>query len=456
MEPYLLVKVFLSRHLTPSRLFVLSFAGLICLGTMALWLPFSAGGAPLGLVDALFTSATSVCVTGLTTIDIGRDLSVTGQLITLSLFQVGGLGIITFSVLLFSLMGRDTSFRGREITQSAFMITPGRDFYLIVKRVVQYTLIIEGLGTALLFFRFLADYPAGRAIYYALYHAVSAFNNCGLSLFRDNMTRYQGDIVVNVTIMALVVTGGIGFIVLHELTEKFRGRRKKLSLHSKIVLITTAALILLGAVCIFFMERHNVLVGASLKDSLLISFFHSVSARTAGFNTVDISMLTNSTILILLFLMFVGASPGSTGGGIKTTSFAILCLVIANRVRGSENINIANRTLSVKLVDRAVTIIFVSAMIIGVITASLLLFSTSDGATLAQRSEFVSCIFETFSAFGTVGLSMGTTPALNNIQKCIIVMMMFIGRVGPLTLAFALHSRKKKTLIYAEETVMVG
>lgn len=456
MKLYLLVKVFLSRHLTPPRLFVLSFAGLICLGTVMLWLPFSTEDTPLGLVDALFTSASSVCVTGLATIDIGKNLSFAGQLVTLALFQAGGLGIITFSVILFSLMGRDTSFRGREITQATFMITPGRDFYLIVKRVLQYTLIIEGVGTALLFSRFLADYPAARAFYYAIYHAVSAFNNCGLSLFSDNMAGYRSDIVVNITIMALVVTGGIGFIVLHELTEKFRGRRKKFSLHSKIVLVTTTALVLLGAVCIFFMERHNVLAGASLKDSLLISFFHSVSARTAGFNTVDIGMLTNSTILILLFLMFVGASPGSTGGGIKTTSFAILCLVIANRVRGSENINIANRTLSVKLVDRAVTIIFVSAMIIGVITASLLLFSTSDGATLAQRSEFVSCIFETFSAFGTVGLSMGTTPALNNIQKCIIVMMMFIGRVGPLTLAFALHSRKKKTLIYAEETVMVG
>lgn len=456
MKLYLMLKTFFARHLTPTRLFVMSFILLILLGTLALMLPAAASHERLSFVDAFFISASSVCVTGLSTIDIGKDLSLAGQLITLVLFQMGGLGIITFSIILFALMGRGISFKGREIAQSAFMHSPSRDFYLIIKRVLRYTLVIEGIGIVLLFTRFVFDFPPRQALYHALYNAVSAFNNCGLSLFSDSMTRYQDDIPVNLTIMALIILGGIGFIVLHELMDKFRDRRKKLSLHTKIVLVTTGALILLGAACIFFMERHNVLVGVSLKTAVLISFFQSVVARTAGFNTVDIGVLTNSTILLLLFLMFIGASPGSTGGGVKTTSFAILCLLVTNRIRGNENVNIANRTLPTELVDRTISIIFASAIIIGVVTAALLLFSTSEGATLAKRSEFVQYIFETFSAFGTVGLSMGVTPRLNDMQKYMIILMMFIGRVGPLTLAFAWYSHRRKGITYAEETVMVG
>lgn len=456
MKLYLMLKTFLSRHFTPTRLFVVSFILLIVTGTLALCFPFASSQHSLRFVDALFTSTSAVCVTGLTTIDIGTDLSFIGQLMTLALFQAGGLGIITFSIVLFALMGRGISFKGREIAQSTFMHSPSRDFYLIIKRVLRYTLVIEGAGITLLFIRFLFDFPPWQALYHALYNAVSAFNNCGLSLFSDSLTRYQDDILVNVTIMMLIILGGIGFIVLHELMDKFRGRRKKLSLHTKIVLITTAALILLGSACIFFMERHNVLVGASLKTAVLISFFQSTVARTAGFNTVDIGVLTNSTILLLLFLMFIGASPGSTGGGVKTTSFAILCLLVANRMRGNENVNIASRTIPSELVDRTISIIFASAMIIGVITASLLLFSTSEGATLAKRSEFVQYIFETFSAFGTVGLSMGVTSKLNDMQKYMIILMMFIGRIGPLTLAFAWYSHRRKGITYAEETVMVG
>lgn len=456
MKLYLMLKTFLSRHFTPTRLFVASFILLIVTGTLALMLPAAASHERLRFVDAFFISASSVCVTGLSTIDIGKDLSLAGQLITLALFQMGGLGIITFSIVLFALMGRGISFKGREIAQSTFMHSPSRDFYLIIKRVLRYTLVIEGAGMILLFIRFLFDFPPWQALYHALYNAVSAFNNCGLSLFSDSLTRYQDDILVNVTIMMLIILGGIGFIVLHELMDKFRGRRKKLSLHTKIVLVTTAALILLGSACIFFMERHNVLVGASLKTAVLISFFQSTVARTAGFNTVDIGVLTNSTILLLLFLMFIGASPGSTGGGVKTTSFAILCLLVVNRMRGNENVNIANRTIPSELVDRTISIIFASAIIIGVITASLLLFSTSEGATLAKRSEFVQYIFETFSAFGTVGLSMGVTSKLNDMQKYMIILMMFIGRIGPLTLAFAWYSHRRKGITYAEETVMVG
>jgi trk system potassium uptake protein TrkH len=456
MKLYLTIKAFFSFHLTPTRIFVFSFAAFIMLGTLALWLPFSAAQSNLRFVDALFTSASAVCVTGLASIDIGKDLSLPGQLITLVLFQVGGLGIITFSIILFTLMGRSISFKSREITQSAFLHTPKKDFNLIIKKVLRYTFIIESIGALLLFLRFVQEFPIGQAFYHAVYNAVSAFNNCGYSLFSDNMMRYQSDILVNVTMMLLIILGGIGFIVQQEIIAKLRGAEKKLSLHTKIVLITTAALILAGAACFYFMEMNNVLSGASTKTAILSSFFQSVVPRTAGFNTVDISLLTNSTILVLIVLMFIGASPGSTGGGVKTTSFAILCLLIINRMKGNENVNIANRTIPPELVDRTISIIFASAIIIGVIAAVLLLAGSSSVAPLASRYQFVEYLFETVSAFGTVGLSMGLTPKLNDAQKYAIILMMFIGRVGPLTLAFAWYSMRKKGITYAEESVMVG
>jgi trk system potassium uptake protein len=458
MKMYLMIKTFFARHLTPARIFVFSFAAVIGIGTLALWLPFavSASQNNLRFVDALFTSASAVCVTGLTTIDIGRDLSFIGQLITLVLFQVGGLGIITFSLVLFIMMGRGISFKGHEIAQSTFIHSPRRDFFLIIVRVLRYAFIIEGVGVLLLFSRFIFDFPAGEAFYHAVYNAVSAFNNCGYSLFPDNMMRYQSDILVNVTITGLIIIGGIGFVVLHEVVSKFRGKQKKLSLHSKIVLITTAALILAGAVCFYFLEVNNILSGTSMKTAILMSFFQSVTPRTAGFNTVDIGMLTNSTILVIMALMFIGASPGSTGGGVKTTSFSLLLLLIINRMKGNENVNIANRTIPKELIEKTISIVFASAIIIGIIIAVLLLSGESNAAPSASRYQFIEYAFETFSAFGTVGLSMGVTPKLNDVQKYAIIVMMFIGRVGPLTLAFAWYSARKKGITYAEESVMVG
>ena len=345
MKLYLLLKAFFSRHLTPTRIFVFSFAGFILLGALALWFPFAASGSGLRFVDALFTAASAVCVTGLGTVDIGRDLSFTGQLITLVLFQVGGLGIITFSIVLFTLMGRGISFKGREITQSAFLHTPQKDFYLIIKKVLRYTLIIEAAGTLLLLMQFAQEFPPGQALYFSIYHAVSAFNNCGYSLFPDSLMRYQNNSLVNFTIIALIILGGIGFIVQQEVIAKLRDVKKRLSLHTKIVLITTLALIVIGSVSFYFMEMNNVLRGATSKTAILSSLFQSVTARTAGFNTVDIGTLTNSTILVIMILMFIGASPGSVGGGVKTTSFALLALLIINRMKGNENVNIANRTI---------------------------------------------------------------------------------------------------------------
>jgi trk system potassium uptake protein TrkH len=451
------IKTFFSRHFSPARIFVLSFAAVIITGGILLWFPFSATQGNLRFVDALFSSTSAVCVTGLVVIDIGQDLTTLGQVITIFLFQIGGLGIITFSTVFFVLMGRGLSFKGREIVQSTFLHTPTSDFFTILKSVLWFTFFFEFLGTLLLFIRFSKDFSLGRALYQALYHAISAFNNCGYSLFSDSLIRYQGDWIVNLTIMGLLVMGGIGFIVQYEVVSKLRGVQKKLSIHTKIVILTTAFLILSGAILFYIIERNHIIKEVPLQTKILTSFFQSITPRTCGFNTVDIGLLANETILILIILMFIGASPGSTGGGIKTTSAALLFLMIWNRLKGNEDVNVFNRTIPREIVSRTISIIFASAFSVSIITSVLLLTGGGNLPAIETRRFFVEYLFETVSAFGTVGLSMGVTPKLNDLQKYALILMMFAGRVGPLTLAFSLsRGGGKRGITYAEEGVMVG
>lgn len=457
MKTHIRIKNFISRHLSPPRIFILSFVGVILLGAVFLWFPFSASKGQLRFIDALFTSASAVCVTGLVVVDNGKDLSLSGQVITMFLFQIGGLGIITFSTVFFVLMGRGISFKGREIVQSTFLHTRRRDFIVILKSILIYTLLFETIGTFLLFIRFSKDFPPGTALYQAVYHAISAFNNCGFSLFSDSLMKYQGDVLVNLTVMGLLVVGGIGFIVQYEVFSKWMSAQKRLSVHSKMVLIATAVLILVGAFLFYFFERNHLLRDAPLTNKILASLFQSVTPRTCGFNTVDIGGLTNATLLLLIVLMFIGASPGSTGGGIKTTSTSLLLLMIWHRLKGNEEVNLFSRTIPREVVSRTVSIIFASAFSVSVVTSILLIAGGGNLAPLESRHFFVEYLFETVSAFGTVGLSMGATSKLNDIQKCAIILMMFAGRVGPLTLAFSLsRAGGRKGLTYAEEGVMVG
>src|SRR4030067_1678378 len=387
------VKNFFSRHLSPARMFLLSFAGVILAGAILLWFPFSTSKGNLRFVDALFTSTSGVCVTGLVVIDVGKDLSLIGQVITMFLFQIGGLGIITFSTVFFVLMGRGLSFKGREIVQSTLLHTPRRDFIVIAKAVLVFTFIIESLGTLLLFIRFSNDFPIGTALYHAVYNSLSAFNNCGYSLFSDNLIGYQGDPIVNLTIMGLIVLGGIGFIVQYEVLSKLRGIQKKLSVHSKIVIITTSVLILSAAILFYVFERNHIIEDVTVQHKILASFFQSVTHRTAGFNTVDIGLLTNATILLMIVLMFIGASPGSTGGGVKTTSAALLVMMIWNRLKGNEEVNIFNRTVPREIMSRTLSIIFASAFSVAIISSALLIFGEGKLPQTESRHFFVEYLF---------------------------------------------------------------
>ena len=454
---YLRIRTILSKFFSPTRIFVLSFAAVILTGGLLLWLPVSAGRGPVRFVDALFTSTSAVCVTGLVVLDTGKDYSFAGQVITMLLIQVGGLGIITFSTVFFVLMGRSISFKGREIVQSTFLHTPRRDFMVVAKMVLIFTVLTELGGALLLLTRFSQDFPFWHAVYQSVYHAVSAFNNAGFSLFTDNLVGYQGDPIVNLAVMGLIVHGGIGFIVQYEVLSYLRGVQKRLSVHTKIVLITTTVLISSGAILFYLFERNHVLKDVPVLTKVLTSLFQSVTPRTAGFNTVDYGILTNATILLTLVLMFIGASPGSTGGGVKTTSAALLVMLMWSRVKGSLDVSAFNRTIPREILSRTISILFASGFSVAIITSFLLIAGPGDVVPVESRHFFVEYLFETVSAFGTVGLSMGITPKLYDAQKYAIILMMFAGRVGPLTLAFSLaRESARASVTYAEEGIMVG
>ena len=450
-------RLFVSRHLSPERIFILSFAGVIFAGAFLLWLPFSAAQHPLPWVDALFQSASAVCVTGLASIEISRDLSRAGQIVLIFLFQVGGLGILTFSAVFFVILGRGLASKEHDIMQSVFLYAPRRDLASILKFIFLSTFLYEGVGTLVLWARFSQDFPWSEALYKAVFHAISAFNNCGFSLFSDSFVSYQGDPIVNLTVMGLIVAGGIGFIVHYELHLRVFGKQRRLSLHTKVVLIASGLLIVVGAVLFFVFENDRILKDLPWQNRVLASLFQSITPRTAGFNTVDIGMLANETILLMITLMFIGASPGSTGGGVKTTSASLLFLIMWSRLRGREDVNIFNRTIPRELLQRTISIMLAATLSICFIMSVLLLSADHSGVPSESRHRFVEYVFETTSAFATVGLSMNLTPSLNTPQKLAIILMMFAGRVGPLTLAFSLARMvAKRSFAYAEEGVMVG
>jgi trk system potassium uptake protein TrkH len=355
------------------------------------------------------------------------------------------------------LLGHGLASKERDVLQSVFLHTPRRDLASILKFVLLSTLLYESAGVLVLWARFALDVPWSEALYQAVFHAVSAFNNAGFSLFSDSLVSYQGDWIVNLTFMGLIVAGSTGFIVHYELHQRFFRKQRRLSAHTKVVLVATGLLILGGAALFFIFENHRTLQGLPWRNRLLASLFQSITPRTAGFNTVDIGRLANETILLMIVLMFIGASPGSTGGGVKTTSASLLFLIMWSRLRGREDVDVFHRTVPRELLQRTISIILAATLSIFLIVSVMLLAAEHAGSAAASRHLFVEYLFETTSAFATVGLSMDLTSSLNSVQKLAIILMMFAGRVGPLTLAFSLaRISAQKRFTYAEEGIMVG
>ena len=445
-------------HLTPDQALVTSYLGAIILGAFLLSLPAASRQAPLSWLDALFTATSAQCVTGLIVVDTGQQFTLFGQLIILLLIQIGGLGITTFSVYLFFCLRMGIGTRGRWIIQETLLHTPVTSLKALILEIIVITLVIEGLGTFFLAFVFVPEMGFFQGLYTALFHAVSAFCNAGFSLFPDSLVGYQGHGLLNVTIMVLIVLGGIGFLVIRELVDMLRIRkRKRLSLHSRLVLITSFVLIFGGALVIGLLENSSALAGMSFTEKILVSFFQSVTPRTAGFNTIDLTLFEAPTLVFMIFLMFIGASPGSSGGGVKTTTLALAAAILKSRLKGSAHTNIFHRTIPSELVLKTLTLFLSAILFLGVTTFILLCVQNINIPLGRSPNSFLNDTFEAVSAFSTVGLSLGITPKLSIPGKLLVILLMFVGRVGLLSAGFAILKRAEKIPTrYSEENIMIG
>jgi trk system potassium uptake protein TrkH len=451
-----------SRHVHPNVFLIASFLLAILLGAMLLEAPFSNRNSPLSLLDAFFTATSAVCVTGLTVVDTGSRFTPTGQIILLCLIQLGGLGIMTYTTVVILILGRRLSYKGRELVHGTLSHKGGKGLYMLVRHVFIVTFLFEGFGLFLLYLRWRVYFPDGRAFSLALFHSVSAFCNAGFSLFSDSLIGFRGDLWINLIVMVLVVAGGTGFLVIQEIREYLAARlyhrkRFRLSLHSRTVLITTFALLLAGFVGYLGLEWSNTLEKAPLGEKLLVSLFQSVTPRTAGFNTVDYSVMTNGTLLFTILLMFIGASPGSAGGGVKTTSFAVLVALAYSKWKARVETVLFQRTVRAEIVGRSLAIILISSVIVLFFTMALMITELGDTPHAESRGLLMEYLFEAVSAFGTVGLSTGVTPSLSVPGKIVIMVLMFVGRLGPITIALAVAGKRKgKDFAYPEENLMVG
>jgi trk system potassium uptake protein TrkH len=436
---------------SPPRILVSGFALIILLGAYLLSMPFaSASGERLPFLDALFTATSATCVTGLVVVDTGTYFSVPGQIVLMCLFQLGGLGFMTMATLIALVLRKRISLRERLLLQEAMNQTSMEGIVRLIRRVLIYSITIELIGASLFSFRFAFDMPLGKALFFGAFHAVSLFNNAGFDIFGEyrSLTLYVSDPIVNLTAMLLIITGGLGFVVMADLME-FR-KNRKLSLHSKVVLTMTGTLIAVGTMVIFIFEFSNTKTLGSLDwgGKILSSFFQSVTPRTAGANTLDYTALRQATVFFTIILMFIGASPGSTGGGIKTTTFTTLIGAVIAMIRGRDDIVLFRYRLGKDRIFKALTITLLSLALVIVVT--MVLSTTEDQA-------FIKLLFEATSAFGTVGLSIGVTPELTDVGKIIIALTMFAGRLGPLTLAYALGPRTEKELYrHPEGKITIG
>lgn len=446
---------FSGRRLSPAQLLAFSLAGLIAAGTLLLSLPFSATRQPLTLVDAFFTSTSAVCVTGLIVVDTPVDLSWFGQIVVLLLIQAGGLGYMTITTVVAVAIGRQLSVQERLTLQEALNVQSMEGLIRFTLTVFKLTIAFELTGAALLAARWTGEYGFPRALYYGLFHAVSAFNNAGFALFSDSLIGFRGDWVVNLVVCGLVISGGLGFVVLTELGH--RRKQERLSVHTRLVVTMSALLIAAGTIVILLLEHGNPRTLGTLGpgEAVFAAFFQAVTPRTAGFNTLEIGAMMPATLFFLMVLMFIGGAPGGTAGGVKITTFAITVAALWATVRGADDPTLFRRRLGPPLVARAFFISLIAFLALNVIAALLL---------ITEDRELLPTLFEATSAFGTVGLSTGEGGApvslaghFSTTGKLLVAGLMYMGRIGPLTLAVAVAGRgPRPRLRYPEGKILVG
>lgn len=445
-------RLWLSIISNPAISLMTSFLLVIVVGALLLMLPIAtASSETMSFINALFTSTSATCVTGLVVEDTGTYFSLFGQIVILVLIQIGGLGIMTISTAFALIFGKKLTAKLESVMQNVMGESNRLNLFQLLKYVIAITVIFESLGAVFLYLSFRNIYPhTMKAIYYSVFHSVSAFCNAGFALYPDSFESFYSNININLVLTSLIILGGLGFVVIMDIKRNVFGKGgiKKLSLHSKIVIVSTFLLTILGLIGFFVSEYNNTMKGMSFGNRMITSYFQSVTCRTAGFNTISQSQLSYSSILLSTILMFIGASPGSTGGGIKTTTFAIIILSIISILTGKSNVSAYQKKIPIHEIKEAISLIGIS---IGFLM--LLLFSLF----IVNEGSFQEITFEAFSAFGTVGLSMGFTNSLNFAGKIIIILLMYLGRIGPLTILYALAQRVvKKRVNYLEENISIG
>ena len=442
----------------PAKVMVIGFASVVLLGALLLNLPIATkSGESIGLLDALFTATSAVCVTGLIVVDTATYWSIFGQVVIITLIQIGGLGFMTIATMFALLTKKKINLRERLLIQESLNQKDLSGMVRLTRYVILITFLIEGIGAILLSFTFIPQFGLGRGVWYSIFHAISAFCNAGFDLMGSvsgpftSLTSYVDNFMIVMTISALIILGGIGFPVMLDVIRTKKASR--LNMHSKVVIFTTAILIGIGSIFIFVVEFNNpkTLGTLSLPGKLLAAFFQSVTTRTAGFNTIDLTLIKESSLFIMMILMFIGASPASTGGGIKTTTLASLVITVRSFISGKGDIEVCERRISGATITKAIGIFFIATAL--VVFGTLALSLTDEGFTLVE------CGFEIVSAIATVGLSIGGSPSLTTMGKVVVMIAMFIGRVGSLTIFVALLSkgaRKKPPVRYPEGKIIVG
>lgn len=441
------------RHVSQTQFIAYGFFCVIITGTLLLMLPFaSRDGQSEPFLNCLFTATSASCVTGLVVADTWSQWSLFGQLVILTMIQIGGLGFITVGVFISIVLRRKIGLKERGLMMESVNTLQIGGVVRLAKKIIIGTCIFEGTGAVLLAIRFIPQFGFFRGLFYGIFHSISAFCNAGFDLMGgqtpySSFVAYYDDWLVNFVIMSLIIIGGIGFIVWDDLSRNKLYFRKYM-LQTKIVLVTTAILVFGGGLLFYLLERNHLLVGMNTSGKILTSLFSSVTARTAGFNTTDTAALTDGSKLLTIILMFIGGSPGSTAGGIKTTTLVVLLLCVHSNIKQTYGINIFGRRLENDAVKRAGTIL----------TINLLLAVTASLAIMAiQPLGFSDILFETFSAIGTVGMTTGITRALHPISRCIIILLMYCGRIGSLSFALAfVQSKRKPHVQQPAEAINIG
>lgn len=439
-------------NISPTRIIVSSFALIIFIGAVLLNLPMASNdGISIGFINAMFTATSATCVTGLIIADTLTQWTLFGQLVILFLIQVGGLGIVTLATFFSVLLGRKISMKGKILAQESISDYSFNEVVGMIKNIVIITLAIELAGAILLSISFVPRFGP-RGFYMSVFHSISSFCNAGFDLIGGyrSLTQFNGDPIVIYTTGILIIIGGLGFIVWKDLYEYRQSRR--LYLHTKIVLLMSFFLIAAGGVFFFVLEYSNPETMGTLPfvEKINASVFHSITCRTAGYNSVPINEMTEVSKVGSILLMFIGAAPGSTGGGIKVTTFGIIVMAITSNIRGENETIILKRKVSQEIVNKALSIASLALVII--FTMTIIIIGV-------EKIDFISVLYEVTSAFGTVGLSTGITPGLHSISKILLIFTMFLGRVGPLTFAIAIAmnaNKKKNHSVYPEGKIMVG